>query len=141
MIFTLVNIFQSISQRSQSASGGQPSISITPLSGRSSATIGKPLSNQQSTQPDAQRSGKAKRDIVICEICDGYIKDLEQLKNHMQWIHKVSAESQLSLDVKSCLKSNELTYLKVQIHPKMIYNRPPLNCQKCQHRFFTDQVF
>ena len=28
---------------------------------------------------------------------------------------------------------------KVKIHPKMIYNRPPLNCQKCQLRFFTDQ--
>lgn len=28
---------------------------------------------------------------------------------------------------------------KVKIHPKMIYNRPPLNCQKCQYRFFTDQ--
>jgi uncharacterized C2H2 Zn-finger protein len=50
-----------------------------------------------------------------CEICDGYIKDLEQLRNHMQWIHKV------------------------KIHPKMIHNRPPLNCQKCQFRFFTDQ--
>lgn len=29
--------------------------------------------------------------------------------------------------------------LFLQIHPKMIYNRPPLNCQKCQYRFFTDQ--
>lgn len=27
--------------------------------------------------------------FVICEICDGYIKDLEQLRTHMQWIHKV----------------------------------------------------
>ena len=27
--------------------------------------------------------------FVICEICDGYIKDLEQLRNHMQWIRKV----------------------------------------------------
>jgi uncharacterized C2H2 Zn-finger protein len=27
----------------------------------------------------------------------------------------------------------------VKIHPKMIHNRPPLNCQKCQFRFFTDQ--
>ncbi|ENN75546.1 hypothetical protein YQE_07889, partial [Dendroctonus ponderosae] len=42
-------------------------------------------------------------------------QDLEQLRNHMQWIHKI------------------------KIHPKMIYNRPPLNCQKCQFRFFTDQ--
>lgn len=30
--------------------------------------------------------GKA---FVICEICDGYIKDLDQLRNHMQWMHKV----------------------------------------------------
>ena len=56
------------------------------------------------------------RGFVICEVCDGYIKDMEQLRNHMQWIHKV------------------------KIHPKMIHNRPPLNCQKCQYRFFTDQV-
>ena len=56
------------------------------------------------------------KNVVVCEICDGYIRDLEQLRNHMQWIHKV------------------------KIHPKMIYTRPPLNCQKCQYRFFTDQV-
>jgi len=29
--------------------------------------------------------------FVICEICDGYIKDLGQLKSHMQWTHKVSS--------------------------------------------------
>merc|ERR1719367_1696469 len=63
----------------------------------------------------AMAGGGGKGNFVICEICDGYIKDLEQLRNHMQWIHKV------------------------KIHPKMIYNRPPLNCQKCQYRFFTDQ--
>merc|ERR1719225_1216028 len=33
---------------------------------------------------------------------------MEQLRNHMQWIHKV------------------------KIHPKMIHNRPPLNCHKGQ---------
>ncbi len=32
--------------------------------------------------------------FVICEICDGYIKDLEQLRNHMLWIHKVERERQ-----------------------------------------------
>lgn len=53
--------------------------------------------------------------FVICEICDGYLKDLEQLRTHMLWIHKV------------------------KIHPKMLSSRPPLNCQKCQWRFFTDQ--
>ncbi|XP_032526492.2 uncharacterized protein LOC116777198 [Danaus plexippus] len=81
----------------------QPSISITPL----------PRQPQPQQQP--QPSQQNKNTCVICEICDGYIKDLEQLRNHMQWIHKV------------------------KIHPKMIYNRPPLNCQKCQFRFFTDQ--
>lgn len=29
--------------------------------------------------------------------------------------------------------------IKVKIHPKMLASRPPLNCQKCQWRFFTDQ--
>lgn len=79
-----------------------PKISITPL----------PRAPQPSSSQGMQNS---KATFVICEICDGYIKDLEQLRNHMQWIHKV------------------------KIHPKMIYNRPPLNCQKCQFRFFTDQ--
>ncbi|XP_042226042.1 LOW QUALITY PROTEIN: MOG interacting and ectopic P-granules protein 1-like [Homarus americanus] len=88
----------------------QPSISITPL----------PRGGQQQTQTISKgatptRDSSGKPSFVICEICDGYIKDLEQLRNHMNLIHKV------------------------KIHPKMIYNRPPLNCQKCQHRFFTDQ--
>ncbi|XP_063368308.1 MOG interacting and ectopic P-granules protein 1-like [Cydia amplana] len=78
-----------------------PKISITPL--------------PRAPQPSSSAAPNSKATFVICEICDGYIKDLEQLRNHMQWIHKV------------------------KIHPKMIYNRPPLNCQKCQFRFFTDQ--
>lgn len=78
----------------------QPSISITPL----------PRQPQPQVQQQTQGSQQSKSSFVICEICDGYIKDLEQLRNHMQWIHKV------------------------KIHPKMIYNRPPLNCQKCQFR-------
>nr|XP_027229588.1 MOG interacting and ectopic P-granules protein 1-like [Penaeus vannamei] len=87
----------------------QPSISITPLprAGQQAQSVSK------GATPTRDSSGKPS--FVICEICDGYIKDLEQLRNHMNLIHKV------------------------KIHPKMIYNRPPLNCQKCQHRFFTDQ--
>lgn len=100
----------------------QPSISITPLprsfppTNTQSAfvsTISK--AKPQQIQPSSSTNSSNKPSFVICEICDGYIKDLEQLRNHMQWIHKV------------------------KIHPKMIYNRPPLNCQKCQYRFFTDQ--
>ncbi|CAH0768626.1 unnamed protein product [Bemisia tabaci] len=92
----------------------QPSISITPLPRQGSANQ-PAASQQQQVKPGRPPTSAQKGQFVICEICDGYIKDLEQLRNHMQWIHKV------------------------KIHPKMIYNRPPLNCQKCQFRFFTDQ--
>ncbi|XP_041986912.1 MOG interacting and ectopic P-granules protein 1 isoform X2 [Aricia agestis] len=78
-----------------------PSISITPL--------------PRQVQTQRQMVPPNKDGCVICEICDGYIKDLEQLRSHMQWIHRV------------------------KIHPKMMTNSPPLNCQKCQLRFFTDQ--
>jgi len=110
---------QSLGQKGQNKNNS-PSISITPLPGRNNpGQKSKGASPSPSTptikpgQPGAGQGGKG--NFVICEICDGYIKDLEQLRNHMQWIHKV------------------------KIHPKMIYNRPPLNCQKCQFRFFTDQ--
>ncbi|XP_055840793.1 uncharacterized protein LOC129908369 isoform X2 [Episyrphus balteatus] len=101
---------------------GQPSISITPLPRQSSSQQAQSQAQAAAAnkmppagmKPGQNLSGN-KAQFVICEICDGYIKDLEQLRNHMQWMHKV------------------------KIHPKMIYNRPPLNCQKCQFRFFTDQ--
>jgi len=117
---------QSLGQKNTNKSGGSPSISITPLPGRNnpgastkkstSSTSSNSNSNANQMKPGQPGQGQGgKGNFVICEICDGYIKDLEQLRNHMQWIHKV------------------------KIHPKMIYNRPPLNCQKCQYRFFTDQ--
>lgn len=96
----------SSSNKSGGKSVQQPSISITPLPRQPAGSTATAKSSN---------SDNSKATFVICEICDGYIKDLEQLRNHMQWIHKV------------------------KIHPKMIYNRPPLNCQKCQFRFFTDQ--
>lgn len=97
---------------------GQPSISITPLPRQGGSALA-PSPSSSKMPPVGMKPGQSpagnKAQFVICEICDGYIKDLEQLRNHMQWMHKV------------------------KIHPKMIYNRPPLNCQKCQFRFFTDQ--
>merc|ERR1719411_2203797 len=106
---------QSLGQKG-GGKANSPSISITPLPGRGSpgSKGSSPAPTVKPGQPGAGQGG-GKGNFVICEICDGYIKDLEQLTNHMQWIHKV------------------------KIHPKMIYNRPPLNCQKCQFRFFTDQ--
>nr|XP_016934325.1 uncharacterized protein LOC108013148 isoform X1 [Drosophila suzukii] len=112
---------QLVQQASKKPMAGQPSISITPLPRQSSVGAGTGASSSKAPQaaagmkPGQSPSGNNKAQFVICEICDGYIKDLEQLRNHMQWMHKV------------------------KIHPKMIYNRPPLNCQKCQFRFFTDQ--
>ena len=40
-------------------------------------------------QPVNRTDGNSKGSFVMCEICDGYIKDLEQLRTHMHWIHKV----------------------------------------------------
>jgi len=112
---------QSLGQKG-GTKNNSPSISITPLPGRNNPGNRKNTSNSSPStsstsivKPGQPGQGQGKGNFVICEICDGYIKDLEQLRNHMQWIHKV------------------------KIHPKMIYNRPPLNCQKCQFRFFTDQ--
>lgn len=106
----------SVTIQSISKTGGfksnNPSISITPVSGGRSG----PAGGTGGLKPGSPATtGSGKDNFVICEICDGYIRDLEQLRNHMQFIHKV------------------------KIHPKMIHNRPPLNCQKCQFRFFTDQ--
>ncbi|GIY96925.1 MOG interacting and ectopic P-granules protein 1 [Caerostris extrusa] len=67
------------------------------------------------TPPSQVVKGSSGNTFVVCEICDSYIKDLEELRTHMNWVHKV------------------------KIHPKMLVSRPPLNCQKCQWRFFTDQ--
>ncbi|XP_022246275.1 uncharacterized protein LOC111086696 [Limulus polyphemus] len=82
------------------------------------------LQGPHSTEMTKQNSGKqANSEIVpslnntfvICEICDGYVKQLGHLRTHMYLIHKV------------------------EIQPKILQNRPPLNCQKCQWKFFTDQ--
>ncbi|XP_058064484.1 MOG interacting and ectopic P-granules protein 1 isoform X2 [Anopheles bellator] len=121
---TLAGAGMNVSNMKTTKTAQPPSISITPLPRQSSsssanmANIAGALSKLQSqgtAVKPGQIPGGGKTAFVVCEICDGYIKDLDQLRNHMQWIHKV------------------------KIHPKMIYNRPPLNCQKCQYRFFTDQ--
>uniref|UniRef100_A0A2M4A7M3 MOG interacting and ectopic P-granules protein 1 n=1 Tax=Anopheles triannulatus TaxID=58253 RepID=A0A2M4A7M3_9DIPT len=126
-----ITIQNATGMKTTKAAAQPPSISITPLPRQSSSNnsnaaaasmtnIAGALSKLQAqgtsaVKPGQSPTGGGKTAFVVCEICDGYIKDLDQLRNHMQWIHKV------------------------KIHPKMIYNRPPLNCQKCQYRFFTDQ--
>ena len=126
------SIVQSLGQKG-GGKANSPSISITPLPGRGSpgSKGSSPAPTVKPGQPGAGQGG-GKGNFVICEICDGYIKDLEQLRNHMQWIHKVTLHT-------FCGNSLREVFFQVKIHPKMIYNRPPLNCQKCQFRFFTDQ--
>lgn len=100
------------SLRQQNPPKSVPEVTITPLPklhGPYPVPVSKPSSKQSNNSSSPSSS------LVVCEICDGYIKDLEQLRSHMQLIHKV------------------------KIHPKMLVSRPPLNCQKCQWRFFTDQ--
>lgn len=53
--------------------------------------------------------------FVICEICDSYISDLQQLRLHMLIIHKV------------------------KLHSRVLESKPPLTCGRCGWRFFTDQ--
>ncbi|GBP34666.1 MOG interacting and ectopic P-granules protein 1 [Eumeta japonica] len=81
-----------------------PSISIIPLPRQSVPSL-----------PVQAPAVKPKETYVTCEICDGFIQNLEMLRSHLQWIHQI------------------------KVHPKLMQNRPPLNCQKCQFRFFTDQ--
>lgn len=57
-------------------------------SGVASTTNKSGAVNQTNLKPGQSPSGN-KATFVVCEICDGYIKDLDQLRNHMQWIHKV----------------------------------------------------
>ena len=106
----LVPVSKGLEQRSRLSIPGNR-VSSGGGGGAGAAAVGGGL--QPATQAGHKESGKGT--FVICEICDGYIKDLEQLRTHMQWIHKV------------------------KIHPKMLASRPPLNCQRCQWRFFTDQ--
>lgn len=68
------------------------------------------------TEDDEQANTNTNSTFLICEICDSYIGDLIMFKSHMQMVHKVKIHHKL----------NQST-------------RPPLNCQKCDWRFFTDQ--
>lgn len=69
--------------------------------GGNSPGVGKPsiLSKPSNSVTDATKASDGGKGgtFVICEICDGYIKDLEQLRTHMQWIHKVSYQASFLL--------------------------------------------
>ncbi|KAH8042506.1 hypothetical protein HPB51_023834 [Rhipicephalus microplus] len=73
---------------------------------------------QQGTQPQTCESPKGTSStapVIACEICDGFVKDLAQLRLHMHRTHSV------------------------KIHRATLSQRPPLSCQKCDRRCFSDQ--
>lgn len=58
---------------------------------QSTSILPKPSGAAGNMKPGQSQGGKAS--FVICEICDGWIKDLDQLRNHMQWMHKVKVKT------------------------------------------------
>lgn len=74
----------------QSASSGSSGGSFNPLSAAAATKI--PPGVAPGMKPGQNPNSTGKTSFVICEICDGYIKDLDQLRNHMQWIHKVKVK-------------------------------------------------
>lgn len=75
-------------------SGSSANISNASAMQQAAAMLTKPpgIGNVKPGQ-NQQQGGKP--GIVVCEICDGYIKDLDQLRNHMQWMHKVKVIKQI----------------------------------------------
>ena len=66
--------------------GTSPSISITPLPGKSAGSgsplgskgvVARPAQASPAAKPGQPGAGQGKGNFVICEICDGYIKEWE----------------------------------------------------------------
>lgn len=70
-------------------------------------------SSSSSSSGDQLTRPKPSNTFISCEMCYSDLDNFNQFKNHMQWVHKV------------------------KIHQKMS-ERPPLMCQKCHWRFYTD---
>ena len=111
-------MFQSLGQKGGSKNNS-PSISITPLPGRNNPGHKKTSSSPSTSSTSINKPGQpgqgqggGKGNFVICEICDGYIKDLEQLRNHMQWIHKVNHQPSLQGEI--------LQFIKLSLRLKFI---------------------
>lgn len=66
-----------------------------------------PKPSGTTVKPGQNQGGKAS--FVICEICDGWIKDLDQLRNHMQWMHKVKVRSKE--EKRTEIIANQIIYL------------------------------
>lgn len=103
-------IIQGNAAGNKKQSSGQPSISITPLPRQTAAAAAAAQPSTSKVPPAGMKPGQSpsggKAQFVICEICDGYIKDLEQLRNHMQWMHKV----------KVCLTQLEMEFILVKLY-------------------------
>lgn len=116
-------LFINFQKISNSESVQQPSLSDAPLqhlfapsytpSSAFVSTISKVKSQKETQSLSSSYNSYNKPTFKICEICYGYINNSEHICNHMEW----------------------------KIDPKRFNNHPPLNCQKCEFKFFTDQYF
>lgn len=90
-------------------------------------------------------SAARKSNFIICEICDTYTKDLSDLRTHMTVIHEVSLcpifsePSLVHISFADLTRPSSIPVIQLKMHQKMLERRPPLSCQKCKWRFFTDQ--
>ncbi|XP_040582139.2 LOW QUALITY PROTEIN: uncharacterized protein [Lepeophtheirus salmonis] len=105
---------QSANQRNCTLCSNSANIPMTPLPwGSSSENYVRPLPSVM--KPGQPNAVQGRGNLSICEICDGFMQDFEQLRNHMQGIHKI------------------------KIYPMTIHNRPLFACQICKYCFFTNQ--
>lgn len=73
-------------------------------------------------KPGQSSAGGGKASFVICEICDGYIKDLDQLRNHMQWMHKVKVSE---MNIRESVRVHLVVSLDMKLLP---FTRVNVNC-------------
>ena len=100
-------------------SSNSKNLSITPLPSRRSQTS-KPQV-QPSMKQGIPANGSKKGGFVMCEICDGYIHDLEQLRNNMQWIYKVHKIS--TIDFHSTVRNFKSASLPIKDLKDIFYGR------------------
>lgn len=75
---------------SKSLANSNVEVTTGPTCDKTRVTMSNRSSRQVSPESEDSDGSNTKESIfVICEICDGYITDLAQLKAHMQLIHKV----------------------------------------------------
>lgn len=94
-----------------SAASGPGQVTGYRLVNSSATGVFQPSTQMITTRTTAPSTIPNMSTFVVCEICDGYIKDLESLQRHILWIHHIEVPN--------------------------VKQPPPLKCSLCSSRFFT----